>query len=134
MSPKLLRVLFAFLFLLTFSLLLASSYPRAEELVGARVLSDSSCSLLSRLCYENLSAGAPYLLDPSRLSSLSFRERVGGRELEFRVWLEDAEGRRWGPLGPLPPERRARCSLLLPVSLLENRPVPGRMGLEAWWA
>lgn len=134
MSPKLLRVLFAFLFLLTFSLLLASSYLRAEELVGARVLSDSSCSLLSRLCCENLSTGTPYLLDPSRLPSLSFGERVGERELEFRVWLEDAGGRRWGPAGPLPPGRRAICSLLVPVSLLENRPVPGRMGLEAWWA
>jgi hypothetical protein len=134
MSPKLLRVLFAFLFLLTFSLLLASSYLRAEELVEARVLSDSSCSLLSRLCGENLSAGTPYLLDPSRLPSLSFRERVGGRELEFRVWLEEEGGRRWGPLGPLPPGRRVTCSLLVPVSLLENRPVPGRMGLEAWWA
>ncbi len=134
MSPKLLRVLFAFLFLLSFGLLLASSYLRVEELAGAEALADSSCSLLIRLCAEELSAGKPYLVNPSGLSSLEFRRRVGEREVEFRVWAEDADGRRWGPFGPSPPEGRQRCSLTAPVSLLENRPVPGRMGLEVWWA
>lgn len=134
MSPKLLRLLFASLFLLSFSLLLAFSYLRVEELAGAEVLADSSCSLLTRLCAQELSAGAPYLVDPSGLPSLDFRRRVGEREVEFRVWVEDAGGRRWGPFGPSPPQGRQRCILTAPVSLLEDRPVPGKMGLEAWWA
>lgn len=132
MSPKLLRVLFAFLFLLSFSLLLASSYLRVEELAGAETLVESSCSLLTRVCAEEASAGTPYLVDPSKLPSLQFRRVVGGREVEFRVWAEDCEGRRWGPFGPSPPGER--CVLTAPASLLENRPCAGRVGVEVWWA
>lgn len=134
MNPKLLRVLFAFLFLLSFSFLLASSYLRVKELAGAEVLVHSSCSLLTRLCAEELSRGRPYVVDPSSLSSLEFRRKVGEREVEFRIWAEDVEGRKWGPFGPSPPEGKQRCSLLAPVSLLENLPTPGRLGLEVWWA
>ncbi|MEM0358806.1 MAG: hypothetical protein QXG22_02180 [Candidatus Hadarchaeales archaeon] len=134
MNPKLLRVLFAFLFFLSFSFLLGSSYLRVKELAGMEVLADSSCSLLIRLCAEELSSGKPYVVDPSSLSSLEFRRKVGEREVEFRIWAEDLRGRKWGPFGPLPPEGKRKCSLLAPVSLLENFPQPGRLGLEVWWA
>jgi hypothetical protein len=122
--------------------LLVSAHAHYRTVIAIAGLVDASSSITNRLVLEELvyeEAGnvRKYVVDPSKLPSLTFTQRIGGDNFRFQLRLRyglDAE-RILGPYGPEIPDEKAVASISVPVVVFENyRFEVGKLEVRVWRA
>jgi hypothetical protein len=77
------------------------------------------------------------VVDPSKLSNLTFIQRIGGDNFRFQLRLRyglDAD-RTLGPYGPDIPDEKAVATISVPVVVFENyRFEVGKLEVRVWRA
>ncbi|MEM2874617.1 MAG: hypothetical protein QW567_01120 [Candidatus Hadarchaeales archaeon] len=136
---RIFKAIMTALIIVVFILLLFSAYQHYRFAVSTAGLIDATSTAANDLVLNDLALReggtvVAYVIDPTRIDSLSFSKLIGGENLAYRIELSSAETTWIG--GPVDiPEGREACSMELPVVIFENfRHVPGRMRVVLWRA
>jgi hypothetical protein len=116
-------VLAAFLIII-FIALLVSAYNQYSLTLSTAGLVDAATSITNHLVLDSLARESggnvqEYVIDPSKISSLEFRQEIGGENFGFQLTLFYNTGEN-SPYGPMPPEGKAVATFLAPIVIYEN--------------
>jgi hypothetical protein len=122
----------------------ASAYQQYREVSALARLGDATSSLIARLTIDelayvdNLGNKHDYVLDPSKLGSLTFMREIGGDNFGFQISIYYKRGDEeevLGPYGAAPPKDKTNCSIAVACTLWSNgRFLPAKLGVIAWYA
>lgn len=141
---RLLRVLITILLVVSFFIIVFSSYNRDRQVEAMTELSDATSSIATRLATQGLArvdAGGtvhPYEVNADLLDNLSFEQVLGGDNFEYQVsisYLAGGATENTSKYGPEPPGNQTISALSLPVGLYKEGSVfPAKLKVIAWYA
>lgn len=139
---RIFKAVLAALLIIIFIALLVSAYNQYSITLSTAGLVDATSSITNHLVLDNLAHESggnvqEYVIDPSKISSLEFREEVGGENFEFQLTLSynPGDGQILGPSGPTPPEGKAVCALSIPVAIYDNNRLEfAKLEVKVWRA
>lgn len=140
---RLLRVLITILLVVSFFIIVFSSYNRDRQVEAMSELSDATSSIATRLATQDLArvdAGGtihPYEVNADLLDNLSFEQVLGGDNFEYQVSISYLAGGATENTddGSEPLENQTRSALSLPVGLYkEGSVLPAKLKVIAWYA
>lgn len=139
---RIFKAVLAALLIIIFIALLVSAYNQYTLTLSVAGLVDTTSSItnqlvLDSLAYESGGNVQEYVIDPDKITSLEFRQEVGGENFEFQLTLfyNPGEERVLGPYGPTPPEGKAVCTLSASVVMYENNRLEyAKLEVKVWRA
>jgi len=135
---RILKAVMTVLIIVVFLFLLFSAYEHYRMTVSTAGLIDATGAIANDLVLNDLAlqeggAKVAYVIDPGRITSLSFSKLIASENFGYRIRISSTETE-WSAGGEAP-EGRETCSIVLPVVLFENfRHVPGKMEVVVWRA
>jgi hypothetical protein len=121
-------------------MLVISAYQQYRSSSEMALLSDSTSSIATHLALDELAyvdaAGTshPYVVDVTKLPSLTNMYTIGGENFEFQVSVLSMK-ENLGPYGPALPAEKMNCTLIFAATLFENgRYIPAKIEVMAWRA
>lgn len=140
---RLLRVLITILLVVSFFIIVFSSYNRDRRVEAMTELSDATSSIATRLTTQNLARVDadgiihPYELNADLLDNLRFEQVLGDDNFEYQAsisYLAGGEKENKIEYGPEPPGNQTISALSLPVGLYEEGIVlPAKLKVIAWY-
>lgn len=139
---RIFKSVLAVLLAIVFIALLVSAYSQYQSVLLTAGLIDAASTItndlvLNRLAHVEGFHAREYVLDVERISSLDFKEELGGDNFFFQIKLSYNPGAEMvlGPYGPSPPEGKPVSALSVPVSLYQNgRLTYAKLEVKVWRA
>jgi hypothetical protein len=139
---RIFKAVLSALLVVVFIGLLVSAYTHHRTLMSIAGLVDASSSItnhlvLQGLVYEEAGDLYEYVVDPAKVSALTFSQEIGGDNFRFQLRLRYGLSveRVLGPYGPEVPDGRAVASISIPVVVFENyRFEVGKLEVKVWRA
>ncbi len=139
---RIFKAVLAALLIIIFIALLVSAYNQYSITLSTAGLVDTTSSItnqlvLDSLAYESGGNVQEYVIDPDKISSLEFRQEIGGENFEFQLTLfyNPEEELVLGPYGLTPPDGKAICTVSAPVVIYENNRLEfAKLEVKVWRA
>jgi len=123
--------------IIVFLFLLFSAYEHYRFTVSSAGLVDATSTIandlvLNDLAMHNGETGVAYVIDPTKINSLSLHKSIGKENFGYCVRISDMKST-WSTVDNGKPDNREACSIALPITLFENfRHVPGKIEVIVW--
>ena len=134
---RIFKAVLAALLIVIFIALLVSAYNQYSLTLSTAGLVDATTSITNHLVLDSLAHESggnvqEYVIDPGKISSLGFRQEIGGENFGFQLTLFYNTGEN-SPYGPAPPEDKAVATFLAPIVIYENNRLEfAKLEVKVW--